>query len=439
MAHVIDGNNTIHSILVNGSTYELCDKSAVHTLSDLEALGLSGAFIYKGSVTTKNDLPSTGNKIGYVYHVTSEDMEYVWVKIGTDAEGWEEFGAHISVDHIHDVTVTGNNASSTVTGSATVTGGNTASSVTGSASITNAPKVSATAKYAKVSTESAKFVKSYPGTTSKMVTTSITPAGTATEVIKSVTPTTGTITGVSGSTTASKATKGTAVAVAKAGNAVSIPNVTNNTTVTASKVKTAGSAGSKGSAASWSATVSGGVLSFSFSANTPTTPATLPTFDNVTATNTTLGTAISITPAVSNGNITPYTFEDVTVPQAASEATTVITDIDTDSTNVATVGTAKTVATGTLATTGTGASVLTGLGTATTADALTSASLAAGTSSDVHTGDDVTIETQTLSGTISGTAAAQTWTQNTGSISGTAAAQKWTQATGITGDPKASN
>jgi hypothetical protein len=79
---------------------------------------------------------------------------------------------------------------------------------------------------------------------------------------------------------------------------------------------------------------------------------------------------------------------------------------------------------------------MTGLGTATTASALTSASLAAGTSSDgVHTGDDVTIETQTLSGTISGTAAAQTWTQNTGSISGTAAAQKWTQTAGATGAP----
>lgn len=36
-----------------------------------------------------------------------------------------------------------------------------------------------------------------------------------------------------------------------------------------------------------------------------------------------------------------------------------------------------------------------------------------------------------------GTAAAQTWTQNTGSISGTAAAQKWTQSgTKVTGSPK---
>lgn len=48
----------------------------------------------------------------------------------------------------------------------------------------------------------------------------------------------------------------------------------------------------------------------------------------------------------------------------------------------------------------------------TTAKALTSASLATGTSDDgVHTSDGVTIGTQTLSGT----AAAQTWTQKSGS------------------------
>ena len=33
----------------------------------------------------------------------------------------------------------------------------------------------------------------------------------------------------------------------------------------------------------------------------------------------------SVTPAVSNGTITPYTFADVTVPKAAATATTVAT------------------------------------------------------------------------------------------------------------------
>ena len=433
--------NLIRQIkLPNGTTYDIHDASAIHTLADLAALGMDteGAFIFKGTVATVADLPSTGNKVGHVYHVTANHSEYIWAKVdGSTSEAWEEFGEHFVVNHTHAVTVTGTNAASTVTGSATVTGGNSTSSVSGSASIANAPKVSASAKYAKVSTGNDTFVKSYPGATSKMVTTSITPAGTATSVINSVTPTTDSITGVSGSTTASKATAGTAVAVAKAGTAVSIPNVTGNTSVTASKVKSAGSAGSKGTAAAWSASVSDGVLSFSFTANTPTTPATIPTFDSVTASNTTLGNAISVTPAVSNGDITPYTFADVTVPKAATTATTVVTGVDTATTNVATVGSATTVATGSLSSSGKGSSVMTGLGTATTASALTSASLAAGTSSDgIHTGDDVTVETQTLSGTISGTAAAQTWTQNTGSISGTAAAQTWTQKSGTTGNPQ---
>lgn len=410
MAH---SNNILHSVKIGNATYEIHDAQAIHTLADLATLGMdtSGIFVFKGTVATVADLPKEGNKIGYVYHVTEGHSEYVWALVdGGTAEGWEEFGEHFVVNHVHTVTVTGTNAASNVTGSATVTGGNSSSSV----SVPNAPKVSATAKYAKVSTVNDSFVKSYPGTTSKMVTTSVTSAGAATSVVSSVTPETSSITGVSGSVTASKATAGTAINVAKVGSEVTVA-----TGLTGGKVTN----GSKGTAASWSASVTNGVLEFTFTANTPTTPAsvTLPT-----------PTTTKITPAAANGTITPYTFSNVTVPVAAASATTVVTGVDTDSTNVATVGSAVTVATGALAATGTGASVLTGLGTATTAKALTSASLAAGTSTDgIHTGDDVTIETQTLSGT----AAAQVWTQNTGSISGTAAAQKWTQKTGTTGNP----
>lgn len=410
MATTEHSTNIIHSITAGGQSYEIHDAKAVHTLADIQALGLEGAFIFKGTVDTIDDLPSTGNKIGYVYHVTATGGEYVWAKVDDQiAEGWEEFGHHIFVEHTHNVIVSGTNSTSAVTGSATVTGGNSTSSV----SVPNAPKVSASAKYTKVSSGNDTFVKSYPGATSKMVTTSIIPAGSEVDVISEVTPTTGSVTGVSGSTQASKATAGTAIAVAKAGTAKSIPNVTGNTGVTASKMSTTEYVVKP--------VVADGVLSF-----------TAGTATDVNATNTTLGTAISIIPAVSNGTITPYTFADVTVPVAAAAASTFVTGITTGTESVATKGTAVTVATGSLASTGSGSSVMTGLGTATTAKALTSATLAAGTSTDgVHTGDDVTVETQTLSGT----AAAQTWTQNTGSISGTAAAQTWTQASGVTGTP----
>lgn len=420
MAH---SANIISKININNTLYEIHDAEAIHELADL---GLTGYLQFKGAVATVDDLPSTGNN-GDIYHVVDVDSEYIWVSDNSPsvAGHWEEFGSKIMTEHKHSIpalsgsaTVTGTNAASSVSGSATVTGTNAASAVSGSCSVT-VPKVSKTANYIKMSTGDDTFVKSYPGATSKMVTTSITPAGSAVSVINSVTPSTGSVTGVSGSTTASKATAGTAIAVAKAGTAVSIPNVTGNSSVTATKIS------SYGSASTWNFTVEDGILTVA-GAN-----GIAPSGSDVTASNTTLGTAISVTPAVSNGNITPYTFENVTVPKAAVSATTVVTGVSTDSTNVATVGSAVTVATGSLASTGSGASVMTGLGTASTAKALTSASFAEGTSTDgTLVGDTVEISTETKTGTISGTAAAQTWTQDTGTISGTAAAQTWTQKTG---------
>lgn len=410
---VHSNENLIWKVNLGDKVYDIHDSHAVHTLADLADLGMNteGIFVFKGTVATVSNLPTTDNKIGYVYHVTANHSEYIWAKVDDNgAEGWEEFGEHFVINHVHPVTVTGTNTASAVTGSATVTGGNSASNVTGSASITNAPKVEVAAKYAKVSTGNDTFVKSYPGATSKMVTASVTSAGAATSVVSSVTPSTGSITGVSGSVAASKATASTALAGAKVGSAVTVATGLNEGSVTA------------GQPASWSASVTDGVLEFNFSANTPTA-VTLPTAKTT-----------SITPAAELA-IPQYTFSDVTVPVAAS-ATTVVTAVSSKNTDVATVGSAVTVATGALANNGAGASVMTGLGTANTAPALISASLATGTSSDgIHTGDDVTVSTQTLSGTIDGTAAAQVWTQNTGSISGTAAAQVWAQTSGITGIP----
>ena len=518
--------------------YDIHDAHAVHTLADLAGLGMptEGIFVFKGTVATVAALPKENNTVGDVWHVTENHSEYIWAKVdGGTTEGWEEFGEHFVVDHAHNAelsgsiqsdgsaaaqtwtqktgtisgtaaaqewtqktgTISGTAAAQTWTQSAdgnsvTVAGSNKASAVNGSGTV-SVPTISESAKYAKVSTESDTFVKSYPGATSKMVTT--------------------TVTGVDGSVTASKAKAGTAVVVAKAGTAKSIPNVTGNTSVTASKVsnvaqrsipnvtgntsatatktvfgtskeaskitaaartasqvKTAGSvtAGDQGKLPTWKATVTNEILSFEFGAGTlPTmTEVTLPTFEDVnvseitdntavtvpvvtsneevtatkttlgtaisatyltaedvTATNTTLGTAISVTPAVDNGSITPYTFDDVTVPKAAENATT--------------------VATGSLNSNGTGSVVMTGLGTATTASALKSASLVAATSATdgIHTGDDVTIGSESKTVNISGTAAAQEWTQGTSSviIKGTNAASSVSGSATVTGTNAASS
>ena len=472
--------------LPNGSVYEIHDKYAIHDPADL---GISGALIFKGVLDSVGELPTAAKSInGHVYLI--DKSEYVCVNKGTDAApnwAWEELGdIHdaASSTHTHGVTVTGTNSSSTVSGSATVTGTNStssvsgsatvtghneASAVTGTATITNAPNVTPSPKYAKVTTGTDTFVKSYPGSTKKLVTTSIKPAAGPVSVVSSVDAPTGTITGVSGSVTASKATPGTAVTVAtRASSQTTVGNANVGTAVTniatkASTQTTVGNANvgtattvatgltggsvSAGKAASWKAEVNNGVLEFSFTANTPTA-VTLPTATTTSITPAKASTTKiwsvnetteSITPATTSTtkiyavggttSVTPYTFADVTVPVASTEKT-FVTSVSPETTDVATVGSAVTVATGALGSTGSG-SVLVGLGTATTATALTSATLAAGTDTDVHTGDAVTVTNdKTLTGTISGTAAAQKWTQDTGTISGTAAAQTWTQKSG---------
>ena len=352
----------ISQISLPGGMYYIHDAGAVHSLADL---GLEKALRFIGVVENYNDLPSSGNKVGDTYHVSSSQAEYVWIE-KSGVGSWEIFTDKFVVDHIHDVQITGTNSSSTVSASGTV----------------NVPTVSESAVYTKLTTGSADFVTSYPGATSKMVTTSITPAGATTSVINKVEAATTTVTGVSGSTTASKVASTTDIEVAKAGTAKSIPNVT-----------------SAGSASTWSFTISGEVL----------------TISGANSVAPTLGTAISVTPAVSNGKIHSYTFTDVTVPKAATTATTVVTGVTTDNTNVATQGTAKTVATGALSSTGGGATVMTGLGTASTTKALTSASLSNGTSGNgVYTGDNVTIGSVDKTVNVSGTAAAQTWNMTNG-------------------------
>ena len=144
------------------------------------------------------------------------------------------------------------------------------------------------------------FVKSYPGATSKLVT--------------------GSVTGVqSNTTTASKATAGTAVSVATTGTAATVANGSLGTETSTRGTDTP----------MWGATVQNETLSFTFKPLSTT----------------------SVTPAVSNGTITPYTFTDVTVPIKDASATT--------------------IATGSLSGTGSGATVMTGLGNPTTNSALT--------------------------------------------------------------------
>ena len=92
-------NNIIKKINIGGTVYEIHDEQAIHDLSDIEALGLEGAFIFKGVVPTVADLPDPSTaelKVGYVYHVSADSQEYVW----TTENKWESFGSVKTVNGV---------------------------------------------------------------------------------------------------------------------------------------------------------------------------------------------------------------------------------------------------------------------------------------------------------------------------------------------------
>lgn len=325
-----DPNKIIQSIrLPSGELYEIHDAKAIHSA---EELGLSAAMVFQGTKETDAAvLAITEAKKGDVWLSTATNTEFVCVKdiTAADSTAWEKLGnVHdaASSTHKHTVTVAGTNQSSTVTGQVTVPtisatqkhlaaemgaptvtpsndsvlGADTTFTVAGGAATTT--KIKATASGVAVSGS---------GTAS-----AITGFGTHTKDTALGTDATFAVTG--GTATTNKMETKTASKVSITNK--SIPNVTGNTSVNVSYAKTKGSV-SNGKAASWTASVTDGVLSFTWAPDVPTT-VTLPTFTDGTATNTTLGTAIS-----------------------ASAVTA--TDV--------------TVATGALSSTGTGAAVVTGV------------------------------------------------------------------------------
>lgn len=456
MAH---SSNIISSIkLPNGNTYEIHDAQAIHDVSEL---GINGALIFKGTVTAESELPTaSASNIGHVYLNATSNIEYVCVQKDS-TYSWEKLGnIHdaASSTHKHNVTVTGSNAASTVTGTVTV------------------PTVSKTTKYMKATATAGTVTKPTDSVLGADTTVSVS-GGTATTTNIKATAS-GAAVGANGTAKAItgfgehstdtalgtgatfKVTGGTATTNKMVTTtiknptvtAVSIPNVTGNTEVTASKVKSAGSR-TNGSAASWGATVTDGVLEFSWTANTPTS-VTLPTFDTVTATNTTLGDDLSAS-SVSTSNVTVATgtvsssgtgsavatgVSAISVAVDSADTVTAITALGTPTTANALTG-VKVTAQPTIAL-ATGATAGTGVISVATGVSAISASL--GTNDLVDAVTDVTVAAPSVS--LSGESSSATGrvafdTVSIGSTSasltnGSAAAQKWTQGSGSTGTPQ---
>lgn len=457
MAH---STNIISSIkLPNGTQYEIHDAQAIHNIEDL---GLSAALVFKGTETTEAAITGkTSAKVGDVWLCTGNNTEYVCVTAvsGTaNAAAWEKLGnVHdaASSTHTHNVTVTGTNAASTVTGTVTV------------------PTVSKTQKYLSASvgkptvspTTSAVLgdgttfaAEGGEATTTKIKATASGTAvganGTAAAITGFGTHTTDAALGTSATFkvsggTASKKNLGTTTIKNPTVTAVSIPNVVGNETVSASKVKSAGSK-TAGTAASWSASVSDGVLSFSWTANTPTA-VTLPTFDTVSATKTTLGDALSASSvtttdttvatgslvASGGGSAVVTGVSAATVAVDNADAVSAITALGTPTTETVLKGvkvTAQPTVTISSGTTG-DVSVVTGISdievvaTPEIITAVTAVDVAAPSITLTNNDSSVAGSVPVVSGVSIGSTAASL-------TNGQAAAQTWTQKSGSTGTPK---
>lgn len=489
MAH---STNIISHIQLPGSDiqYQIHDAQAIHDISDL---GLSKAFVFKGSKPTYADLLlETDKRTGDVWHVEENDGEYVY----TDDGEWEDFGPthpYADENHTHNVTVTGTNEASTVTGTVTVpdvskttkkmgasatqgtvtaptdevlgSGTQFSTSITGSGLGTvSKKKIVATASGAAVGANgTAAAVTGYTPSTGTFATGVTTDTA---SVISSVTPgTASAVTGLGTPTTAKAITElNTTTIKNPTVTAVSIPNVTGNTSVKASKVSSAGSVSTK-SHDLWSASVSNGVLVFSTTSHTCVDSVTLPTFTEVTATNTTLGTALSAS-SVSTSNVTVATGS----AKSTANAITGITPTTASFVNGITTGSADVISE-VEASTG---SAITALGTPATATVLKGVKMTAQptiTIAESTTTAGYEVVTGVAAGTLSATTTAGTTdlvnavtsvsvanptvtlngnattgityvdsvtigTKSASLTNGSAAAQKWTQSTGSTGVPQ---
>lgn len=57
------------------------------------ATAITGAYKYKGSVATVSDLPSSGNKVGDVWNVQADGMNYAW-----DGTEWDNLGSDFNIE-----------------------------------------------------------------------------------------------------------------------------------------------------------------------------------------------------------------------------------------------------------------------------------------------------------------------------------------------------
>lgn len=371
MAH---STNIISQIkLPNGTSYEIHDAQAIHSIEDLH---LASALVFKGTKDTDAAiLALTSAKVGDVWLSKASNTEFVCITEinGTAAaSSWEKLGnIHdaASSTHKHTVAVTGTNEAST----ATVKG--------------NVPTVSASTVYV--------------GATSSAPTITATGADKALGEGTTFTVSGGTASNTNIKATASGTTvgaNGTAKAITQLGTPTTAAAITElNTTTIKNPTVTAGSK------ASWSASVTNGVLEFSFTANTPTSVST----SNVTVATGSKSTANAIT-----GFGTHTTADALTGVKVTEQPTISLSTGATAGTGVISVTTGVSDVS---VSANTNDIVNTISGATASAPAITLATSDSSGTGKASVVGSVTVGSQEA--TFTGTAAAQKWTQGTTTVS----------------------
>ena len=379
---------------------------------------LSPADAQAGSFNLVRSSTSAGVKDAYDEYVVvkpSDDTStWVWEKIGDTQVDLSDVVTDVNLSKQTDVVLgestTFTNASSAVTlgtptkdnvlGEATTftgsaSGGNVALNSTYLSAESNGTASVVTGYTPTTDT----FLKSASAETSKLVTTSITPVN-GTESVSKVTKTasklvTTSIVPTNGTETVSKVTQTNSKLVTTSipnvtGNTnVSIPNVTGNTDVTASKISSNSSVTANKS--NWTftmGTASGETETLIIGGgNGSDVTATNTAYSDVTASKTTLGTALSASKVTLGTAITAATGSVA----SNGSGSAVVTGVDISDKTVAKAGTAVTVATGSVASTGTGSDIVTAVTVSdkTVAKAGTALTVATGSVDDEGTGSDI--------------------------------------------------
>lgn len=388
-------NSIISQVQLGNTLYDIHDQNAVHSLADL---GLTDAMHFKGAVAKFADLPTTAEN-GDVYHVIERDSEYVWVSDTNPAvEGhWEEFGSKFVIDHIHPATLTG-------TGSGTAaaqTWSQTSGTITGTAAAQTWTQKTGTVAVTGHNAESA-----VTGTTKVSITTPTHKYLTASlAATPTFTPTTDNVLGADTTFTASNTAVGissTADAITGFGAHPTTQAIAELNSTTVQEVKSI----TAGSAAQWGASVSNGILSFSWTANTPTVVEKKTSASIATPTPKSMATAIT-------GLGTPTTADCATAISVTAQPTI-------------TVGTNDTVA-------------------AATGGTVSKPGVTLTKNNNTVTGaiqyTETTSNADTDRALNNGKAAAQTWTMDSGSatVTGTNAASSVTGTAAVTGTNAASS